>query len=234
MAITKQAVRYECGGKTYESLAVWDDAASGRRPAVLVTPTFMGRTAFEESKAEALAALGYVGFAVDILGVDVRPQSFDEAGAAMQAVNADRAGLAAMMRAALADVRGLEPVDAAKVAAIGFCFGGKCVLDLARSGADVAGVVAFHGLFDAPAIPTAETISAKVLALHGWDDPLAKPEEVVAFAAEMTAKKADWQLHAYGHAEHGFTNYNRPQMYRPDADRRSWQAMRNFLEELFG
>jgi dienelactone hydrolase len=95
------------------------------------------------------------------------------------------------------------------------------------------GVVAFHGIFDAPDIATADTISAKVLALHGWDDPLAKPEDVIAFAAEMTAKKADWQLHAYGHAEHGFTNYNREEMYRPDADRRSWQAMTNFLGEIF-
>jgi dienelactone hydrolase len=234
MTISKQPVRYTIGDKTYESLAVWDDAVTGPRPAVLVTPTFMGRTAFEEEKAEKLAAMGYVGFVVDIYGADVKPTDFDQAGAAMQVVNGDRKALATMMQTAVDQVRALDVVDAGKVAAIGFCFGGKCVLDLARQGSDVAGVAAFHGIFDQPNIPVADTISAKVLALHGWDDPLAKPDEVVAFAAEMTEKKADWQLHAYGHAQHGFTNYKREQMFEPKADRRSWQAMGNFLEEIFG
>ncbi len=234
MTISKQPVRYSIGDKIYESLAVWEDAVAGTRPAVLVTPTFMGRGAFEEEKAGKLAAMGYVGVVVDIYGIDVRPTNFDEAGAAMQVVNGDRKGLAAMMQTAVENTRALDVVDAGKVAAIGFCFGGKCVIDLARQGADVGGVVAFHGIFDRPGIPVADTISAKVLALHGWDDPLAKPDDVVAFAAEMTEKKADWQLHAYGHAQHGFTNYNREQMFEPKADRRSWQAMTNFLEEIFG
>lgn len=234
MAITRQAVRYDIGGKTYESLAVWDDAVAGRRPVVLVAPTFMGRSAFEEGKAERLAGLGYAALAVDIYGVDAKPANLDEAPAAMQRVNSDRAGLAAMMQAALEAARGLEVADAGRSAAIGFCFGGKCVLDLARQGADLKGVVTFHGIFDSPGIPVAETVPAKILALHGWDDPLAKPEAVIAFAAEMTGKKADWQLHAYGHTEHGFTNPGRPQMYRPDADRRSWQAMENFLGEVLG
>ena len=234
MAITRQAVRYDIGGKTYESLAVWDDAVAGRRPVVLVAPTFMGRSAFEEGKAERLAGLGYAALAVDIYGVDAKPANLDEAPAAMQRVNSDRAGLAAMMQAALEAARGLEVADAGRSAAIGFCFGGKCVLDLARQGADLKGVVTFHGIFDSPGIPVAETVPAKILALHGWDDPLAKPEAVIAFAAEMTGKNADWQLHAYGQTEHGFTNPGRPQMYRPDADRRSWQAMENFLGEVLG
>lgn len=234
MAITKQAARYDVGGKAYESLGVWDDAVAGKRPVVLVTPTFMGRSAFEEEKAGRLAALGYAALVVDIFGIDVKPANFEEAGAAMQAVNGDRAGLAAMMQAALDAALGLPVADAGKVAAIGFCFGGKCVLDLARQGADLKGVVTFHGIFDQPGIPVVDTIPAKVLALHGWDDPLAKPGDVNAFAKEMTDKKADWQLHAYGHAEHGFTNYNRQEMYRENADRRSWQAMENFLGEVFG
>jgi dienelactone hydrolase len=233
MAITKQAVRYEVGGKRYESLGVWDDAASGKRPVVLVTPTFMGRSAFEEEKAEKLAALGYAALVVDIFGIDVKPSNFEEAGAAMQAVNGDRAGLAAMMRAALDAALGLDVADG-KAAAIGFCFGGKCVLDLVRQGADLKGVVTFHGIFDQPGITVADTIQARVLALHGWDDPLAKPDDVIAFAREMTEKKADWQLHAYGHTVHGFTNYNRPDMFEEKAARRSWQAMKNFLGEVFG
>ena len=107
------------------------------------------------------------------------------------------------------------------------------MLDLARAGADVKGIVTFHGIFDRPSFETS-AISAKVLALHGWDDPLAKPDDVVAFAKEMTDGKVDWQLHAYGHAQHGFTNYNRVEMFNPDAARRSWLAMENFLAEVFG
>lgn len=234
MAIVKQTVRYEVGGVAFESLAVWDDALSGPRPAVVIAPTFMDRSAFEDGKAEKLAALGYVGFAIDLFGVDVQPANFEEAGAAMTVLNADRHAVAARMLAAVEQVRALDVTDRARVAAMGFCFGGKCALDLARTGTDVKGVIAFHGLFDAPPFETAETIPAKVLALHGWDDPLAKPEAVIAFAAEMTAKKADWQLHAYGHTQHGFTNYARAEMFQPDADRRSWQAMQNFLAEIFG
>jgi len=234
MAIEKRAVRYEVDGATFESLAVLDGAATGKRPAVLIAPTFMGRSPFEEEKAEKLATLGYVGFAIDIFGIDVKPTSAEEATAAMQALNADRKAIAARMTAALEQARALDMVDAEKVAVIGFCFGGKCALDLARTGADVKGVVTFHGLFDAPDIPTAETIPASILALHGWEDPLATPQDVIAFADEMTAKKADWQLHAYGHAEHSFTAKHRPDKYREAADRRSWRAMEAFLAELFG
>jgi len=234
MAIDRQTLRYDVAGKSYESLVVRDDAAAGPRPVVLVAPTFMGRSAFEEGKAATLAALGYVAVAVDIFGVDVRPTNVDEAVAAMTVLESDRRLLAQVMTAALDQAHALDGVDAARVAAIGFCYGGKCVLDLARSGADVTGVASFHGIFDAPPFETAPTISAKVLALHGWDDPLATPEDVIALAAELTAKKADWQLHAYGNTQHGFSNPHRPEMYQPDADRRSWRALENFLEELFG
>lgn len=234
MAIQRKTVRYEIDGKAFESLAVWDDARPGARPGVLVAPTFMGRTAFEDGKAETLAAKGYVGFSIDIFGIDVRPTSVDEAGAAMKLLNDDRALVAQRMTAALEQIRALDMIYDSQIATIGFCFGGKCALDLARTGADVKGVVTFHGIFDTPGIPVADQYAAKILALHGWDDPLAKPEAVIAFAAEMTEKAADWQLHAYGHTEHGFTNFNRPEMYREAADRRSWQALENFLGELFG
>ncbi|HNU20621.1 MAG TPA: dienelactone hydrolase family protein, partial [Hydrogenophilus thermoluteolus] len=129
-------------------------------------------------------------------------------------------------------------VDPEKVAAIGFCFGGLSVLDLARVGAPVKGVVSFHGLFTPPGNTTDNKITAKVLALHGWDDPMAKPDAVLAFAKEMTDAGADWQLHAYGHTMHAFTNpeANDPDfgtVYNAKADARSWQAMQNFLAELF-
>jgi dienelactone hydrolase len=234
VAITKQAVRYDIGGKSHESLAVWDENGLGQRPAVLIAPTFMGRSAFEEGKAEVFATLGFVGFVIDIFGIEVKPTNAEEATTAMQVLNDDRKGLAAVMTAALDQACALDVVDASKVAAIGFCFGGKCVLDLARTGADLKGVATFHGIFDRPPFESAATIPAKILALHGWDDPLAKPEDVIAFAAEMTDRRADWQLHAYGHTRHGFTAKHRPQMYDETADRRSWQALETFLSELFG
>ena len=126
---------------------------------------------------------------------------------------------------------------AVHITAIGFCFGGLCALDVARSNADAAGVVSFHGLLNAPG-NTADEIKPKVLALHGWDDPMATPDDVKAFGEEMTKAKADWQLHAYGGTMHAFTNpqANDPDfgtVYDADADRRSWQAMQNFLTELF-
>ncbi len=234
MATTTSTIAYEIGGTAFESLAVWDDAIAGPRPAVLIAPTFMGRTGFEEEKAARLAALGYVGVAMDLYGVDTRPTTMEDAAAAMGVLNDDRALLAARMAGTLGQMRRLAPVDATRTAAIGFCFGGKCVLDLARTGADIAGVATFHGIFDAPAMPGAARITAKVLALHGWDDPLAKPDDVVAFAAEMTAKAASWELVAYGHTEHGFTARHRPQMYRPEADARSWDRLAAFLAEVFG
>ena len=132
MAIVKQTVRYEVGGVAFESLAVWDDGLSGPRPAVVIAPTFMDRSAFEDGKAEKLAALGYVGFAIDLFGVDVQPANFEEAGAAMTVLNADRHAVAARMLAAVEQVRALDVTDRARVAAIGFCFGGKCALDLAQ------------------------------------------------------------------------------------------------------
>lgn len=234
MAVNTRDISHEGPGGPFHGRFAWDDAATGPRPAVLIVPSFMNRTAFEDDKAEKLAAMGYAAFAMDIYGQHRQPGGMDEAWTLMSAVNNDRRLLAERITTAWDRMRAEPEADAARTAAIGYCFGGKCVLDLARSGADVAGVVAFHGLFDPPPFETAPRIGAKVLALHGWDDDLAKPEAVVAFAQEMTDKGADWQLHAYGHTVHAFTNYNRPDMYRADADHRSWQAMTNFLVELFG
>ena len=131
-----------------------------------------------------------------------------------------------------------DEVDGSRLAATGYCFGGLCVLDLARTGRDFRGAVSFHGLFNSPGNTGGNAINAKVLALHGWDDPMVPPESVVELASEMTAAGADWQIHAYGHTAHGFTNpkANMPDhglFYQADADRRSWQALECFLRELF-
>ncbi len=233
MAIASTTLRHAYDGVTFEAYAAWDDAGDAARPIVLVAGTFMGRTGFEEERARRLAAQGYVGVAIDLYGVDSRPGNFDEARVAMNVLNDDRALLRERLLASLAVARGLDaPGDPARVAAIGFCFGGKCVLDLARSGADVAGVASFHGVYDAPPFPNG-TVKAKILVLHGWDDPIDPPETVVALAKELNDAKADWQIHSYGNTVHGFTNPARETMFSPTADRRSWQALTNFLDELF-
>jgi len=234
LPIATKLLRYDHDGVSFEAYAAWDDANPAPRPVVLIAGTLMGRTDFEEGKARKLAELGYVGIAIDYFGLGNWPSSIDEGRAAMDALNADRPLLRDRMRAALAASRELGPsADPERMAAMGFCFGGKCVLDLARSGADIAGVVSFHGLYDKPDFPN-EPIKAKILILHGWNDPLDPPETVLTLATELTDEGVDWQIHSYGHTVHGFTNPVREGMYNPDSDRRSWQAMRNFLEEIFG
>jgi dienelactone hydrolase len=142
------------------------------------------------------------------------------------------------MMAALTTVRGLDVVDASKVSAMGYCFGGMCVLELARAGADVGGVISIHGIFS-PGDVANEAVSAKVLCLHGHDDPMVPPEQVLAFEQEMSSASADWQMHTYGGTMHAFTNpgANNPgfgALYNPDADRRASRSIENFLSEAFG
>jgi dienelactone hydrolase len=233
MPIVTKPLRHAHGGDIFEAYATWDDSSPAPRPVVLIAGTFMGRSAFEEGKARSLAELGYVAVAIDLYGVENWPATADEARAQMDALNADRGELKTRLFAALDTALGSGgPVDPARVAAIGFCFGGKCVLDLARSGADVAGVVSFHGLYDPPPFGQ-DGIKAKILVLHGWDDPLDPPETVLGLARELTDAGADWQVHAYGLTGHAFTNPAREGMYSPVFDKRSWQAMRNFLDEIF-
>ena len=211
------------------------DAA--RRPAVLVAHAWAGRSGFENDKARALAALGYVGIAIDMYGKGVLGGSPEENGALMTPFLDNRPLLQSRLQAALAAARRDPAVDPQKVAAIGFCFGGLCVLDLARSGADVRGVVSFHGLLGKPGNTDGRQIAGKVLVLHGHDDPMVPVSDVVALETELTAAGADWQVHTYGNTLHSFTNpqANDPEFgvrYDASADRRSWRAMTNFLEEV--
>lgn len=238
MAIISNTVGYMDGDVQLEAFFAFDDALSGRRPAVLINHTWAGRDEFVAEKARKLAELGYVGFAVDMYGKGILGSGPEENARLMQPLMEDRAMLQKRMQAALYAVKLLPWVDDSKIAAIGFCFGGLCVLDLARTGVDIKGVVSFHGLLGAPGNTRGNAIKAKVLALHGHDDPLAPPEQVLEFEQEMTEAGADWQLHAYGHTMHAFTNpvANNPDsgmVYQPAADRRSWQSMQNFLAELF-
>lgn len=238
MSVNTRLLEYDDGQMTFEGMLAWDDAIVGARPGILVAHTIRGRTPFEEGKARDLVALGYTAFALDVYGKSALGGDDASNRAHMDALKADRLTLQRRMLSSLQIMKDQPEVDGGRVAALGFCFGGMAVLDLARTGEDLAGVISFHGLFEAPGNTTGNTIKAKVLALHGWDDPLAPPDRVSALADEMTAMGADWQLHAYGNTMHAFTNpaandSERGTVFSAAADRRSWIAMRKFLQELF-
>ena len=238
MAIVSNTVGYLDDEVLLEAFFAFDDSLSGRRPAVLINHTWAGRDDFVAEKAKKLAALGYVGFAVDMYGKGVLGSCAEENAQLMQPFMDDRQMLQKRMNAALYAVRLMPWVDDSKIAAIGFCFGGLCSLDLARTGADLKGVVSFHGLLGAPGNTQGNAIKAKILALHGHDDPMVPAEQVLAFEQEMTKAGSDWQLHTFGNTMHAFTNpvannLDLGTVYQPDADRRAWLLMENFLTEVF-
>lgn len=238
MSIQSRLIEYGEGNATFEGMLVWDDAASDPRPGVLVAHTIRGRTPFEEGKARDLAEMGYVAFALDVYGKSEIGTDDVNARANMDALIGDRPLLQRRLNAALAAMLSQPEVDVDAVAAIGFCFGGLCVLDLARIGAPLKGVVSFHGLFTPPGNTDGSPITTSILVLHGWDDPMATPEDVVALAEELSSREADWQIHGYGGTQHAFTNpaandIDRGTVYDAAADGRSWIAMTNFLRESF-
>ena len=227
----------EYDGQTLDHVVVHD--GSGRTlPTVIIIPTVMGVQPLEVGFAERLVALGYHAVVADLFGKRFRPViDRGEAFAAMGELREDRAALRDRLLAVLEEVRKREHVDKARIAVIGYCFGGQCALDVARSGADVAGVASFHGLFDPPGLPP-QPIKAKVAAYHGWDDPMVPPEAVVALGQELTDGGSDWQIHAYGHVGHGFTNPKAHEIgiagvfYHEAAARRSWASLINYLGEV--
>ena len=238
MSITRRLTLHEGPGGSFERVAVFDDSVDGPRPGVLLFPNVLGTKEADFVYAEKVAALGYTLLVADIYGQGKRTSRDDpDMARYMNELNADRALLRDRVNAAHAILKSLPEADASRTAAIGFCFGGKCVLDLARSGADIAGGVSFHGVYDAPPFASA-AIRAKLLVCHGWDDPIAPPAATVALADELTKAGCDWQIHAYGHTGHAFTDHavNMPDKglaYSPDADRRSFRAMKDFLADLF-
>lgn len=241
MAIERQTIVYDGPGGPFEGMAAFDTAWDSRRPGVMIVPNVLGEKEQDRVVAERMAALGYVGFVADTYGQGKRTtRGTPDSTIYMDGLNADRALLRDRLHASVAALKALPWVDPAKTAAIGYCFGGKSVIDLARSNGGVLGVVAFHGIFDPPGYDYPKPIAAKLLICHGWNDPLAPPAAVTALAAELTEAGADWQLHGYGNAGHAFTDPSLRESPRPGfgydeaADRRSWQAMREFLGELFG
>lgn len=232
-------IEYRDGDVILEGYCAFDNRTSGKKPAVLVAHDWSGRNDFACQKAEKLAEMGYVGFALDMYGQGKTGKTTEEKMALMQPLISDRAALRKRILAAFETVDKLEFVNNAKIGAIGFCFGGLCALDLARSGAEVKGVVSFHGLLSAPENLPNKSIRAKILALHGHDDPMVQPDQVAAFQKEMTAASVDWQIHIYGNTKHAFTNpmANDQELgliYNKLAEKRSWISMTNFFTEIFG
>lgn len=236
-----ESIEYAAGDVTLEGyLATPDAPSSEKRPGVVVFHDWMGLGPNPKLRADMLAKLGYVALAADLYGKGVRPANAAEAGKLAGQYKEDRATLRARARAALDRLVATGAVDPDAVAAIGYCFGGTAALELARSGAPLAGTVSFHGGLATPRPEDAKNIRGRVLVLHGADDPFVKAEEVAAFEAEMRAAKIDWTFVAYGGAVHAFTvegagsDPSKGAAYDAKADHRSWEAMRGFFDELFG
>ena len=227
-------------GAPLEGYVVYDDAISGPRPGVLVIHDWRGLTDTTKARADMLAQLGYIAFAADIYGKGVRPQSVPEYGKQATLYKSDRPLYRARERAAYQAFLKQPLLDPARIAAIGYCFGGTGVMEMVWDGADLKGVVSFHGGLDAQPLSPGATIKAKVLALCGADDPFEKPADMTAFEQQLRDNHVDYQIVKYGHAVHAFTDQgvdalNLPgAKYNADADRRSWQAMRDFFTEIFG
>jgi dienelactone hydrolase len=209
------------------------------RPTVVMIPTVMGVTDLEIGFGRQLVELGYNALVADLFGKQFHGAPRDTMFGEMNRLRADRAALRRRMLHVLELAEGLDEVSLDQIVVAGYCFGGQCALDLARSGADFAAAVSFHGLFDPPGLPP-EKIKAKVVAFHGWDDPMVPPDKVVALGNELTEAGCDWQIHAYGHVGHGFTNPHASDLqidgvaYNALAAERSWTSFINLLEELFG
>jgi dienelactone hydrolase len=237
-AVQFQKVEYRQGETVCEGLLVFDDSIQGKRPGVLVAHQWKGLTDYEKMRAEMLAQRGYVAFCADVYGKGVRADNPKDAAALAGKYKGDRPLLRARIAAALETFRANARVNPKQIAAIGYCFGGTTVLELARNGADVTGVVSFHGGLGTPTPGDAKNIKCKVVALHGADDPFVTAEEVLAFEKEMRDAKVDWQLTAYGGAVHSFTDKNagndnsKGSAYNAAADARSWSAMTAFFDEV--
>jgi dienelactone hydrolase len=238
-AVHTETVTYKHGDTVLEGYFAYDDALPGKRPGVLVVHEWLGPNAYARKRAEMLAQLGYVAFALDMYGRGVRGTSPQDGPKLSAPYKQDRKLMRARASAGLDVLRKHRLVDPTKLAVIGYCFGGTTSLELARSGADLAGVVSFHGNLETPLPAQPGQVKAKVLVCHGADDPVVPPPEVLKFEDEMRKAGVDWQLNAYGGCVHGFTNpgagsdKSRGVAYNAEADRRSWQAMKDFFGEIF-
>ncbi len=235
--VRTEKLTYKKNGVTMEGTVAFDDALKGARPGIVVFPDWMGKGAYNERRAKELAALGYVALAADVYGNGFRPKDANEAGETAGKFKKNRKLMQERALGALEAIARDRRVDNTKLGAIGYCFGGTVALELAREGAPIKGAVSFHGGLESPS--DIHDMHAKILVLHGADDPYVKKDEVAEFQKEMTDIKADWQMVYYANAVHAFTNPDAGEdnktgaAYNKLADQRSWIAMKDFFEETF-
>ncbi len=239
-ALHKEIMEYKDGDAVLEGYLAYDDASNEKKPGVLVVHEWKGLGDYAKRRADQLADMGYIAFAVDMYGKGVRAETHEEAGKLAGIYKSDRNLMRKRVLAGLDVLKGHALTDTTRIVAIGYCFGGTTVLELARSGADIAGVVSFHGALDTPNLDDAKNIKCKVLVLHGANDGFIKPEQIAAFQDEMRNADVDWQMIYYGGAVHSFTvveagnDPSQGMAYNEKADQRSWQTMKDFFAEIFG
>jgi dienelactone hydrolase len=232
-------IEYHDDDVLLEGYYAYNDQITEKRPAILICHDWSGRNDFACDKANQLANLGYVGFALDMFGKGILGQTKDEKSKLIAPLLQNREALKKRVLAALRAVKTIHQVDPNHIGAIGFCFGGLCVLDLARCSHEVKAVASFHGLLNKPENITPTHLSAKILVLHGFDDPMVPPDQVIAFSEEMTKANADWQVHIYGQTMHSFTNplANDPDfgtVFNKQSNLRAQALMQAFFKEVFG
>ena len=237
--VVTRVVPYKDGAADMTGFVAYDDAKT-KAPGVLIVPQWTGLTDYEKGRARQLAELGYVAFCADVYGGGHVTADLKEAGTLAGKFKGDRAMYRSRLKAALSALRASPTVDPMRCAAIGYCFGGTGVLELARSGADVLGVVSFHGGLDSPTPADGKNIKAKVLVLHGADDPYSSKADIAALEKELKDAGVDYQFVYYSGAVHSFTqpmagnDPSKGAAYNEKADRRSWIAMKDFFQEIFG
>jgi dienelactone hydrolase len=238
--VLNEPLEYRDGEVLCEGHVAFNTLSRARRPCVLIAHAWDGPNEQIRAKASDLARLGYLGFALDVYGKGIRGGASDDNTELMAPYIGDRALLRRRLLAAFAAARRHSFADPSRIAVIGYCFGGLCALDLARAAPpELRGVVSVHGSLNAPEFSHTRAITAKVLVIHGWKDPIAPEEDVLALTRELSDAGSDWQMLLYGQVAHAFTNpaaNNRRSgiYYDETADRRSWVATCSFLEETLG
>ena len=231
---------YKDGDTVLEGFVAFDSAKTGKRPAVLIYPQWTGLSDHERNTAKKLAELGYVAMVADVYGKGVRPAPPKDSGAEATKYMTNRPLLRSRTKAGFTRLLEEENVDAAKVAIIGFCFGGAGALESGRQGLDAKAIVTFHGALSNPTAADAKNIKAKVLVLHGADDPAVKPQEVDTFKEEMKQAGADLTFVAYSQTVHSFTqpeagnDNSRGSASNARSAKRAWEAMKDLLDETIG
>lgn len=234
----KEFIDYYVQNQTFKGYAAYRPIRKSKRPAILVCHAWFGQDDFARQKAEELADLGCVGFAVDLYGEGKTVQTSEDALALMTPLMENRVLIRQRLQAALETVKKIPAVDSNHIGVIGFCFGGACALELARSGASIKGAVSFHGLLQRDKTVKNESIQAAILALHGYEDPLVSQTDLYEFQEEMNQANVDWQLITYGKTMHAFTNPmaqspSEGKQFNKESATRSWKAMKGFFKQQF-